>query len=247
MKKTGIYKIESTLTNRFYIGSAINIQTRWTRHLRDLKNDCHHSIFLQRHCNKYGKKDLKFSILEECNKEDLMKIEQYYLDSLECHFNMAKIAGSTRGMKKSQEFKDKISKLTKGKNNPTYGLERTKEWRAKISKANKGHKSWSKGKTNIYSPEMIKQMSESAKNRLKIICEHCNLKLDISNYNRWHGDNCKAKNIIILDNEKYCPKCNIVKNKSNFTKNKRSKDGFSNICKTCRSKYMKLRYEKDNQ
>jgi len=192
--KTGIYQIKSISTNIIYIGSAVNIKTRWSRHRSDLLKQAHHSEFLQRHYNKYGLKDLEFSVIEECEKENLLLREQYFLDTLSCDFNIAKIAGSCIGITKSQEFKDKISTLTKGKNNPTYGLLRTKEWRDNISNANKGQKAWNKGKTNIYSEQTLLKIKEGALNRAKINCEHCNKTITPQNYARWHGKNCKKRN-----------------------------------------------------
>lgn len=192
--KTGIYQIKSIITNRIYIGSAINIKTRWSRHRSDLLKKVHHSQFLQRHYNKYGLKDLEFSIIEECKKEELLLKEQYYLDTLSCEFNIAKIAGSCIGITKSQDFKDKLSMLTKGKNNPTYGLIRTKEWRDNISKANKGQKAWNKGKTNIYDEETLDKIKQGALNRKKVNCEYCDKKTTPQNYARWHGKNCKKRN-----------------------------------------------------
>ena len=158
---TGIYKIQSILKpERFYIGSAINIQARWNRHKRDLLNKKHHSIFLQRHINKYGLEDLNFFIIEQCNKENLLIKEQFYFDNLICFFNNAKIAGSCIGSTRTKEQRLKISEYTKGKNNPTYGLERTVEWRNKISRANKGQKAWNKGKINIYDKETLEKIKK---------------------------------------------------------------------------------------
>lgn len=190
MENTGIYKIKSISTNRVYIGSAVNITRRWNRHKRDLSKNKHHSIFLQRHYNKYGIEDLEFSIIKYCNKKSLLVEEQFYLDTLSCEFNICKIAGSCYELKRSEEFKKKISILTSGKNNPTYGLERTKEWRDKISKANKGQKAWNKGLKNIYSKETLEKMS---KPKIKKTCEYCNKQISPTNYKRWHGNNCKLK------------------------------------------------------
>ena len=115
MKNTGIYQIKSIKTGRIYLGSAINIKTRWNRHKRDLFKNVYHSSFLQRHYNKYGLNDLIFSIVEFCKKEDLLLKEQIYLNSLSCEFNTCKVAGSCYGIKKSEEFKRKISTITSGK------------------------------------------------------------------------------------------------------------------------------------
>ena len=241
MENTGIYQIKSIKTGRIYIGSAINIKTRWNRHKNDLFKNVHHSSFLQRHYNKYGIDDLVFSVIEFCKKEELLLKEQVYLDSLNCEFNTCKIAGSCYGIKKSEEFKRKISVLTSGENNPTYGLERTKEWRDNISKANQGQKAWNKGKTEIYSESTLLKMKESALNKEKVLCEHCNNEVTPHNFKRWHGENCDYKNV--PEKFKKCSNCKSVLNKENFNKNKRQLDGFDRQCKKCKSERNKNNYK----
>lgn len=232
MENTGIYQIKSIKTMRVYIGSAINIKTRWSRHKRDLLNNVHHSSFLQRHCNKYGIEDLQFTIIEHCKKEELLQKEQIYLDSLSCEFNSARVAGSCYGLKKSEEFKKKISILTSGENNPTYGLERTKKWRENISKANKGRKAWNKNKTEIYKEETLLKMKQSALNKEKVICEYCNYSVTPHNYKRWHGEKCDYKNV--QEGFKKCAKCKSVLKKEEFNKNKNQLDNLDRQCKECR-------------
>lgn len=106
---TGIYKIESQFKpERIYVGSAVNITERWRHHLNELKLTKHHSLKLQRHYNKYGQSDLLFSIIIECEKEDLITIEQSFLDSYKPYFNTCKIAGNTLGVKYSEESKQKM-------------------------------------------------------------------------------------------------------------------------------------------
>ena len=170
--------------------------------------------------------------------------QMLYLDSLNCEFNSCKIAGSSYGIKRSEEFKVKISALTSGKNNPTYGLERTKEWRENISKANKGQKAWNKGKTGIYTEKTLLKIKVSALNREKILCEHCNNKVTSQNFKRWHGENCNYKNV--PEGFKKCSNCKSVLNKENFNKNKGQLDGFNNQCKKCKSERKKNNYKSRN-
>jgi len=109
MKISGIYKIQSAIKpNRVYIGSAVNINHRWNCHLSDLRKNKHHSKKLQNHLNKYGESDLLFSILLGCPKEDLIKNEQYFLDSYKPYFNICQIASSQFGLKRSEETKNKM-------------------------------------------------------------------------------------------------------------------------------------------
>ena len=54
-------------------------------------------------------------ILEYCDVSKLLEREQYYFDLLEPDYNIAKVAGSTIGVPRSEEFKNKLSELRKGK------------------------------------------------------------------------------------------------------------------------------------
>jgi group I intron endonuclease len=105
MGVSGIYKIQSiTKPERIYFGSAVNIKARWRSHLFDLRKNKHHSKKLQRHYDKYGKSDLMFSILLGCDKEDLIKIEQYFLDSYRPYFNNSLTAGNNLGLKRGSPW-----------------------------------------------------------------------------------------------------------------------------------------------
>lgn len=114
VKIVGIYKIQSILKpDRIYIGSALDIKTRWRGHRFDLKNNKHHSIKLQRHYNKYGLSDLVFAIVTICDKKDLIEIEQKYIDINNPYFNCCLIAGNCTNRKLSDDTKRKISEANK--------------------------------------------------------------------------------------------------------------------------------------
>lgn len=106
---SGIYKIQSIrYPKRIYIGSAINLKRREKEHFRRLKVNEHPNIILQRHFNKYGKEDLIFTVIEIAHSSnDLIQIEQSYLDKENPHFNICKTAGSSKGRAWTQEAKDK--------------------------------------------------------------------------------------------------------------------------------------------
>ena len=124
-KVCGIYKIESIINPcRIYIGSSVDIFDRWVRHLKDLRNNTHHSKKLQRHYNKYGKLDLKFSILLGCDKGDLIPTEQYFLDCYIPYFNSSLMACSCLGYKHTEEARKNMSEGQKrrGKHPPEHNL-----------------------------------------------------------------------------------------------------------------------------
>jgi group I intron endonuclease len=91
----GIYKIINKINNKFYIGSSYDIKMRIRKHFEKLKRNKHHSVYFQNAYNKYGKENFYYEILEICNREDTLKIEQKYLDSIinwKQSYNMSKKA-----------------------------------------------------------------------------------------------------------------------------------------------------------
>lgn len=184
MKCSGIYKIQSIRKpNRFYIGSSQNIPGRWKKHINELRRREHNNGRLQNHFNKYGERDLSFSILLMCDVDDLIIHEQFFIDIYNPFFNICKIAGSTRGVKRgplSEEHRRKISQYQKGKivsdetrikrsialkgkNIWTKGMKHSDEYCAHLSELKKGN-------TNMlgkrHSDETKKRMSEAAKGRI---------------------------------------------------------------------------------
>ncbi|MFA7689249.1 MAG: GIY-YIG nuclease family protein [Bacilli bacterium] len=79
----GIYQIRNIKTGKVYVGSSKNIERRFGEHIRNLKNNKHHSIKLQRSWNltKDKKKTFVFEVIEEVNDNSILKErEQYYID-----------------------------------------------------------------------------------------------------------------------------------------------------------------------
>lgn len=76
----GIYAITNLVNNKKYIGQAVDIEDRWKDHIRDLNNNKHHNPPLQNAWNKYGMDNFSFSILCECDVEELNKLEIEYID-----------------------------------------------------------------------------------------------------------------------------------------------------------------------
>jgi len=154
-KQSGIYCIYNTKTRKRYIGSAKNLRQRVQYHKQCLEKQKHHSILLQRAWNKYGPDAFKVKVLELVPVlKNLIKREQFYLDKFLSYdskkgYNIEIKAGSSLGLKRSQEFKDKCrraklgtkqSQKTKdlrssqmmGKNNHWYGEHPTKKMLKKM-------------------------------------------------------------------------------------------------------------------
>jgi group I intron endonuclease len=146
---SGIYKIEDK-QNRQYIGSAKNIRKRICSHFRMLKRNSHHSKKLQNVYNKYGADYLKVSVVEVCEVENLIKIEQHYIDELKPFFNISPTAGSPLGTKRSEETKRRQSEIRIGK--PIHN----EEFKIALSKRNRNR---------IWSEESKRKNSESKKGK----------------------------------------------------------------------------------
>jgi group I intron endonuclease len=152
-KKTGIYKIENTINNKIYIGSAVDVLNRFATHRYKLKNNKHINGKLQNAWNKYGESCFIFYLLELCEREELINKEQIYIDKLNPFYNISKFATSGLGnkyflgKKHTEETKRKISVIHKGK-------KISNEHKEIIGKTNKGKK---------FSEEHKQKMSDSAK------------------------------------------------------------------------------------
>lgn len=113
---TGIYKIENKVNGNIYIGSTIDIDTRRDDHFRCLAGNYDRNSHLQNSYNLYGSDAFDFTLVEEMKfpndylinhkrlvGEHLTCREQYYIDTLNPQYNIAKIAGTLLGFKLSEE------------------------------------------------------------------------------------------------------------------------------------------------
>ena len=77
----GIYRIKNLVNNKCYYGSSKNIEKRWLRHKNELNKKTHINCVLQRAWDKYGEDNFLFEVVEECNSNILLEVEQKYLDT----------------------------------------------------------------------------------------------------------------------------------------------------------------------
>jgi group I intron endonuclease len=104
-----VYKITNKLDGKFYIGSTSNLIKRYYTHINHIRTGKNSCVKLIRAVNKHGEENFTFEIVCECPIEEVLKIEQRYIDSLKPHYNVAKIAGSNLGIKRTEEVKLKKS------------------------------------------------------------------------------------------------------------------------------------------
>lgn len=75
----GIYKITNTINGDCYIGSSKDIEHRWKQHLYlSQKQGKHYKYHLYRALRKFGIENFSFAILELCQEEQLIELEQKY-------------------------------------------------------------------------------------------------------------------------------------------------------------------------
>ena len=136
---SGIYKITNLVTRDYYIGSAVNLNSRKRTHFANMNLGKHPNKHLQSSYNKYGKENFSFEILAKCPKEYLLKLEQFFIDNLKPSFNKRKEVNSNLGMVLTEEHKRKISKSNT--NNPKrVGRKLSKEHKENIRKSHLGKK-----------------------------------------------------------------------------------------------------------
>jgi group I intron endonuclease len=177
----GIYEIANLIDGKKYVGSACNLRNRFRSHARDLGLGRHHSPKLQNAWRKHGAAAFRFSILElVLIREVLLYREQSWIDSINPEYNVCRVAGSTLGLRFSDEAKAKIaakargripteqarrrmadaqrgrhhSQATRAKMSASMrGLKRTPESRARMSAAKRGHPG------HRHTPESIEKMA----------------------------------------------------------------------------------------
>lgn len=83
----GIYKIENLKNGKVYVGQAVDIKRRWSRHRMELKKGIHSNKYLQRAYDKYGVDAFRYSVIEECPKEKLNEREIFYIQKFDSFSN----------------------------------------------------------------------------------------------------------------------------------------------------------------
>jgi group I intron endonuclease len=125
----GIYKIINVVNNKFYVGSAVDLKRRKTRHFSELRNNKHSNGRLQNSWNKYGEQAFVFVVVEDLpDAADLLAAENVWLKEHVgkdyCYNLGVDATAPTLGMS--------------GELSPTWGYKHTDEVKAVIAAASKG-------------------------------------------------------------------------------------------------------------
>jgi group I intron endonuclease len=134
--QSGIYHIFNRRTGKSYVGSAVNLSRRERVHFRRLRGNSHPNQYLQNAFNIDGEY-FEFVVIEFVSLEHLIDREQYWIDTLQSHwektgYNIAPFAGrSSVGRIVSQETRKKLAALWRGRKH-------TEEAKRKVAEAQRG-------------------------------------------------------------------------------------------------------------
>jgi len=171
----GIYRITCVVTGKIYIGSAVNLRVRRKTHYGDLQRNAHHNRKLQNAWKKYGPDTFVFDILELVMLPEMLTArEQYWFKQLNPFgkrgFNLDPIAGSSLGVKYSQESRARISAAKRGKPTALRGRKQSPEQVERHRQAMIGYKHTDAARRNMgnarrgkqHSPETRAKISKAA-------------------------------------------------------------------------------------
>lgn len=143
---SGIYIIINKENGKQYVGSAMDVNSRWIRHRSLMRKGKHFNPILQNVWNSSGEDIFEFAVIEECDIGHLIEREQYYLDTLEPEYNIATVANAPMsGRTHSIETRKKLSKISKGHI-------ASDEWKKNMSERMKGNTYGSKTKGSKRGP-----------------------------------------------------------------------------------------------
>lgn len=173
MKKCGIYHIKNTNNGKFYIGSTIDADVRWTRHKYELNKGIHHCLYLQRSWDKHGSDAFKFCMVNPCTEEELVIIEQSQLDAYvgtEICYNISPHVSGGDIISTHPEYEKIIAKITEAVRKNMGKMtkeEKRKKW-ARYGSDNPNYgNGWSE-KSKKEASERMKQRFRSPEERKKI-------------------------------------------------------------------------------
>jgi group I intron endonuclease len=134
---TGCYILTNNVNGKRYVGQSCNIEKRMKDHARSPSDNIIHKAI-----RKYGFSAFS-QVIWECDNDSTDELEEFLISDLgtlnPVGYNLSTGGFSLRGLQRTPEWKDAISRGNKGK-------VRSEEAKAKLSAINKGKSPPNKGK-----------------------------------------------------------------------------------------------------
>lgn len=108
--KSGIYMWVNSVNGKRYVGSSSDLQKRFSAYYSVAYLTKYNTTMIHRALLKYGYSAFSLHILEYCSPNDLIPREQYYIDLYKPEYNILKVAGSSKGLIVTEEWKQKNAK-----------------------------------------------------------------------------------------------------------------------------------------
>lgn len=159
MPQSGIYVIANSSTNDMYVGSSSHVKSRWNKHFNALAKGAHHSVFLQRAYNKYGKDAFTAYVIEDVEpiRELLIEREQHWIDTLHPAYNMSQQAVNGTGIPASEETKALLLRYS----SQPHSEERNRQQREREVTAETRRKMSENAKLRTYSEETRQKLRDA--------------------------------------------------------------------------------------
>jgi group I intron endonuclease len=163
VKRSGIYALRLKGTDRCYVGSAVDLHNRLTRHLKALREKRHCNVRLQNAWNAHGESSFEAIVLQFVDdKSCLVEAEQQWINKTTAYtfgFNGRPIANSNLGKKWSEEVN-----LKKGR----IGHAVSDETKERIRNAVTGYRHSEETKAKMRKPKGKHSMPMSSEHRAKV-------------------------------------------------------------------------------
>lgn len=178
----GVYRIVNTRSGKAYVGSSVQLRSRFSAHRGELNRGTHHCQPLQRAWSKYSADAFRFEVLVYCDRNDVLFFEQRFIDAGYGAYNTCRTAGNCAGVRQTEARKAAVSERHKGKATSA-------ETRTKMSEAARGR---------VFSIEHRAKMSEArreyvAKNGTRPLSNETRARIGAANKGRQLTDEHKAK------------------------------------------------------